>query len=90
MRIVKTKYINKAGELVERTYQYEQKRTKYGSKVLVGVRGIPRAENIKAFKQFISDEDRKIFNDILAEYIIDGKKLTSDLARKLIKEKKNS
>lgn len=87
MRIVKTKYINKAGELIERVYEYEQKRTKYGSRVLVGVRGNPIAKNIKAFKEFISENDKRIFNDILAEYIIAGKKLTSDLARKLIRER---
>lgn len=69
------KYVNKAGETVYKTYKY--KNYKSTSSCLVGKTTI-RKEAIRAFKATLTEEQRKVFNELLKDAIINKKYLSTN------------
>ena len=74
-RIMTVKYINKAGETVYKTYTYNSYKTT--SKCLVGKSTIHQ-EKIREFKSKLNDEQRKVFNEMLKEAIINKTYLSTN------------
>ena len=78
-RIMTVKYTNKAGETVYKTYTYNSYKTT--SQCLVGKSTIHQ-ERIREFKSTLTEEQRKVFNEMLREAIINKTYLSTNIVEK--------
>lgn len=74
-RVMTVKYVNKAGETVYKTYKY--KTYKSTSSCLVGKTRIHK-ETIREFKATLTEEQRKVFNELLRDAILNKKYLSTN------------
>lgn len=74
-RIMTVRYKTKSGETVSKTYAYNSYKTT--SKCLVGKSTIHQ-ERIREFKSTLTEEQRKVFNEMLKDAIISKKYLSTN------------
>lgn len=74
-RVMTVKYTNKAGEVIYKTYTYKSCRST--SKCLVGKSTIHK-DTIKEFKSTLTDEQKKVFSELLRDAIINKKYLSTN------------
>lgn len=78
-RIMTVKYTTKSGETVYKTYTYKSYKTT--SKCLVGKTTIHK-EAIREFKSTLTEEQRKVFNELLKDAIINKTYLSTNMVEK--------
>ena len=78
-RIMTVKYTNKAGETVYKTYTYNSYKTR--STCLVGKTKINQ-DSIRCFKATLTEEQRKVFNELLRDAIINKTYLSTNMVEK--------
>lgn len=84
-RTITRTYVSKrTGDTITKTYTYEHKQSKLGSKYLIDRLGRINMQNIKEFKHSYPEEYRPIVMQVLTPYIVERKTCTSDQIRGLI------
>lgn len=78
-RIMTVKYTTKSGETVSKTYTYKSYKTT--SKCLVGKTTIHK-EAIREFKSTLTEAQRKVFNELLRDAIINKTYLSTNMVEK--------